>query len=240
MYFFREEPLPKSYCLRIRYVVLWCNSFSEELFCWRTILFKIKIATEEQSWYFSKQELYAGSNFSEQLIFQQNSFKRSTVTEEQLFGKNQFFVKAMFCSICFFRVTTFSKGLTFKKSYFFTTHFARWGIFLELYFLLKCAKLLKFIIFNPWNVPWNWIALYWNCFVMPPGLMRSTLEALQTRPICQNLLILQGSYNFLQEFLFRKIVFFRKARVLQLTSSAQSCAPITKSLLLIPWSGFLQ
>ena len=39
------------------------------------------------------------------------------------------------------------------------------------WYLLIDASLIQFIIFNPWKVPWNWIAFYQNSFVMPPGLL---------------------------------------------------------------------
>ena len=29
----------------------------------------------------------------------------------------------------------------------------------------------QFVIFNPWIVPWNWIAFYQNLFVISPGLL---------------------------------------------------------------------
>ena len=29
----------------------------------------------------------------------------------------------------------------------------------------------QFVIFNPWKVPWNWIAFYQNSFVIAPGLL---------------------------------------------------------------------
>ena len=28
---------------------------------------------------------------------------------------------------------------------------------------------LQFVIFNPWKIPWNWIAFYQNSFVLSPG-----------------------------------------------------------------------
>ena len=30
---------------------------------------------------------------------------------------------------------------------------------------------LLFVIFNSWNLPWNWIAFYQNSFVISPGLL---------------------------------------------------------------------
>ena len=56
---------------------------------------------------------------------------------------------------------------------------------------------IQFVIFNPWKVPWNWIAFYQNYFVISPGLLFTWLEAtvddLQTRPLRQTLLILQNN-----------------------------------------------
>ena len=51
-----------------------------------------------------------------------------------------------------------------------------------------------FVIFNPWKVPWNWIAFYQNSFVISPGCyiswLDATLDELQTRPLRQILLSL--------------------------------------------------
>ena len=49
------------------------------------------------------------------------------------------------------------------------------------------ADVVQFVIFNPWKVPWNWIAFYQNSFVVSPGCYISWLDAilgnLQTRPL---------------------------------------------------------
>ena len=38
--------------------------------------------------------------------------------------------------------------------------------------ILKCRVItLQFVIFNPWKVPWKWIAFYQNSFVLSPGLL---------------------------------------------------------------------
>ena len=54
--------------------------------------------------------------------------------------------------------------------------------------------IVQFVIFNPWKVPWNWIAFYQNSFVISPGCCISWLDAilddLQTRPLRQTLLFL--------------------------------------------------
>ena len=51
-----------------------------------------------------------------------------------------------------------------------------------------------FVIFNPWKVPWNWIAFYQNSFVISPGCyiswLDATLDELQTRSLRQILLSL--------------------------------------------------
>ena len=50
----------------------------------------------------------------------------------------------------------------------------------------------QFVIFNPWKVPWNWIAFYQNSFVTSPGLFyHLILDDLQTRPLHQILLFLR-------------------------------------------------
>ena len=55
---------------------------------------------------------------------------------------------------------------------------------------------LQFAIFNPWKVPWNWIAFYQSSFVISPGWLlyqlirrdtgRLANEAFTSNPILRN------------------------------------------------------
>ena len=47
-----------------------------------------------------------------------------------------------------------------------------------LYFLVICAHITvnQFVIFKPWKVPWSWIDLCWNSFVMSRGLIRGKIR----------------------------------------------------------------
>ena len=64
--------------------------------------------------------------------------------------------------------------------------------FLENFYLFP---IIQFVIFNPWKVPWNWIAFYQNSFVISPGSLYhwldATLDDLQTRPFHRILLFLR-------------------------------------------------
>ena len=57
----------------------------------------------------------------------------------------------------------------------------------------SCLR-IQFVIFNPWKLPWNWIAFYQNSFVISPDLfitwLDATMDDLQTRPLRQILLFL--------------------------------------------------
>ena len=46
----------------------------------------------------------------------------------------------------------------------------------------------QFVIFNPWEIRWNWIAFVEILLLCHLVWWKATLEALQTRPIGQNLL----------------------------------------------------
>ena len=37
---------------------------------------------------------------------------------------------------------------------------------------MKPIHYYQFVIFNPWKVPWNWVAFSYNSFVIPPDLIR--------------------------------------------------------------------
>ena len=39
------------------------------------------------------------------------------------------------------------------------------------FFLWNSTSTNQFAIFNPWKVPWNWMAFYQNSFVISPGLL---------------------------------------------------------------------
>ena len=56
----------------------------------------------------------------------------------------------------------------------------------------RCLQML-FVIFNSWKVPWNWIAFYWNFFVMSSGLMRGDNEVLANEAYFSFLLFLWNS-----------------------------------------------
>ena len=55
----------------------------------------------------------------------------------------------------------------------------------------------QFVIFNPWEVPRNWIVFYQIFFVISPGCyiswLDATLDDLQTRPLHQILLFLRSN-----------------------------------------------
>ena len=55
--------------------------------------------------------------------------------------------------------------------------------------ILSCilALGLQFVISNPRQVPWNWIAFYHNSFAISPDL-DATMDNMQTRPLRQILL----------------------------------------------------
>ena len=59
------------------------------------------------------------------------------------------------------------------------------------------TNLIQFVIFNPRKVPWSWIALYQNSFLISPGCyiswLNATLDDLQTRPWRQILLFLPNN-----------------------------------------------
>ena len=38
-------------------------------------------------------------------------------------------------------------------------------------FMKRSKSLIQFVIFNPWKLPWNWIAFYQNSFAISPGLL---------------------------------------------------------------------
>ena len=42
-------------------------------------------------------------------------------------------------------------------------------------FMGKCST-VQFVIFNPWTVPWNWIAFSQNSFVISPGLLHDLIR----------------------------------------------------------------
>ena len=42
---------------------------------------------------------------------------------------------------------------------------------LHIFYISYCDMWLQFVIFNPWKLPWNWIAYYRNSFVISPGLL---------------------------------------------------------------------
>ena len=48
----------------------------------------------------------------------------------------------------------------------------------------------QFVIFNPWKLPWNWIAFYQNSFVISPGslyhLIRRDYGRLANEPFTSN------------------------------------------------------
>ena len=53
-------------------------------------------------------------------------------------------------------------------------HLAHYRMQTNRIFKLGEAKnfLDQFVILNPWEIPWNWIAFHWNSFVMTPDLVR--------------------------------------------------------------------
>ena len=57
-------------------------------------------------------------------------------------------------------------------------------------YVRKWCLLLQFVIFNPWKVPWNWIAFYQNllyhlvCYIT---WLDATVDDLQTRPFFETI-----------------------------------------------------
>ena len=62
----------------------------------------------------------------------------------------------------------------------------------------------QFLILHPWKIPWNWIAFYWNSFVISLGLMRGETGGLANEVYFSNSIV------FLSSLIWRGITSIRR------------------------------
>ena len=142
---------------------------------------KLQICSNTIKMTFYRKKIFSEHFNKNQLIY---PFKTKIV------GQNKMIVKIwMYLILKLHQYETNGFYIKNSKNFFIQYWFRRetgWGI--------KSVRFSpkQFIIFNPWKVPWNWIAFYQNSFVMSPGSLyhlirrdsgRLANEALTSNPI---------------------------------------------------------
>ena len=106
---------------------------------------------------------------------------------ESRFFRAQVFVSPGFSGSRFFWVQIF-QGPGFLESRFFWVRVQGLGPGFR---SSRFANVLnQFLILHPWKVPWNWIAFYWNSFVISLGLMRGETGRLANEVYFSNSIVL--------------------------------------------------
>ena len=95
------------------------------------------------------------------------------------------------CQVFYYKIWYLLQNLTFitnkLRQYIHSS-----VIFITFFRVSTNLLSIQFVIFNPWKVPWNWIAFYQNSFVISPGLLyhlirrntgRLANEAITSNPI---------------------------------------------------------
>ena len=119
---------------------------------------------------------------------------KRTYHKDRSFASNCFILK--FC----FSLRTSYKELIWSANYLksifilfvstgvlFEGPFSLWVYLIYFSFVLfSVERKCQVVILNPWNVPWNWIAFYWNSFDMSSGLMRGGTGGLANEAYLSN------------------------------------------------------